>query len=52
MEKVERLIRTWIATQEEAQIMEAVAGEHTTSPDLSLIQAKIVKRYLAAKSHC
>ena len=26
MEKVERLIRTWVATQQEAQIAEIVAG--------------------------
>jgi hypothetical protein len=50
MEKVERLIRTWVATQQEAQITETVAGEHIPSLDLSTIRAKIVKRYLAAKS--
>jgi hypothetical protein len=52
MQKVERLIRTWVATQQEAQIAEIVAGTGILSPDLSMIQAKIVKRYPNTKSRC
>ena len=52
MEKVERLIRTWVATQQEAQVTETVAGEPVPLLDSSTIRAKIVKRYPAAKSLC
>lgn len=52
MEKVERLIRTWVATQQEAQITETVAGKRVPLPDLSTVQAKIVKRYPEAKLRC
>ena len=51
MEKVERLISTWIATQQEAQVTETVAGKLVSPLDSSTIQAKIVKRYPEAKSH-
>ena len=49
MEKTERLIRTWVATKQEAQIMETVAGKPALSLNSSAIQAKVVKRYLEAK---
>jgi len=52
MEKVERLIQTWVATQQEAQVTEAVAGKLLPPPDSSTIQAKIVKRYPEVKSRC
>ena len=52
MEKVERLIRTWVATQQEAQITETVAGKLISPPGLFTIQAKILKRYPEVKSHC
>lgn len=52
MEKVERLIRTWVATQQEAQVTETVAGEPVPLLDPSTIRAKIMKRYPAAKSPC
>jgi len=50
MEKVERLIRTWVATQQEAQVTETVAGKLVPPLDPSTIQAKIIKRYPEAKS--
>jgi hypothetical protein len=52
MEKVERLIRTWVATQQEAPIAETVAGKLIPPSDTSTIQAEIVKRYPEAKSRC
>jgi hypothetical protein len=52
MEKVERSIRTWVATQQEAQITETVAGKHIPFPDSSTIQAKIAKRYPEVKLPC
>ena len=52
MEKVERLVRTWVATQQEAQVTEAVAGEPVPLLGSSTIQAQIMKRYLAVKSLC
>jgi len=52
MEKVERSIRTWVATQQEAQVTETVAGKLIPPLDSSTIQAKIVKRYPEAKSRC
>ena len=52
MEKVERLIRTWVSTQQEAQITETVAGKPISPPDSITMQAKIVKRYPGVKSRC